>query len=92
MSNLGLPQWAWRASSGNQPLVGVAGYVKVIRRVAGTARCGHISVFIRYANSLPLEDYCHSNKEIAQGARSDLAAALALLLVVPWKNAVSESI
>lgn len=23
-----------------------------------------ISVFIRYANSLPLEDYCHSNKEI----------------------------
>ena len=32
-----------------------------------------ISVFIRYANSLPLEDYCHSNKEIRP--RSDPGAA-----------------
>ena len=29
-----------------------------------------ISVFIRYANSLPLEDYCHSNKEITQSLHS----------------------
>ena len=29
-----------------------------------------ISVFIRYANSLPLEDYCHSNKEIGDRVKS----------------------
>ena len=33
-----------------------------------------ISVFIRYANSLPLEDYCHSNKEIGDRVKSALTS------------------